>query len=101
MRIWAAVDLSGLRLLDGAGENRDEGTQKRGEPAGRQGEGVAGGWRGEPLIRSGSRALEVIAIHAMLGLDVADDRLDGGAALHPRRKARPVGYPTQYTYCTI
>lgn len=27
-------------------------------------------------------ALEVVAVHAVLGLEVVDDRLDGGAALH-------------------
>ena len=29
-------------------------------------------------------ALEVIAVHSMVGLEVADHRLDGGAALHSR-----------------
>jgi hypothetical protein len=29
-------------------------------------------------------ALQVIAVHSMVGLEVADHRLDGGAALHSR-----------------
>jgi hypothetical protein len=34
-------------------------------------------------------ALEVIAAHSMVGLEVADHRLDGGAALHSRGPQAP------------
>jgi hypothetical protein len=34
------------------------------------------------LIRSPSPTFEVVAVHSMIGLDVTDHRLDGGAALH-------------------
>ncbi len=38
--------------------------------------------RGEDGVRGVAGAVgEVISLHAMLGLDVSDDRLDGGAAL--------------------
>ena len=59
----------------------DEGTQKRLEPAQEQAEVIAGS-REDGIDAVAVAALEVIAIHAVLGLDVADDGLDGGAALH-------------------
>jgi hypothetical protein len=62
-------------------EHRDEGTPKRGEPAEEQGEVVAGG--GEDGVDAVAFAsFEIISVHAVLGLDMADDGLDGGAALH-------------------
>jgi hypothetical protein len=67
---------SGCEIEDG-----DQGTQKRGEPAQEQGEVEAGG--GEDGVDAVAlAALELIAVHAVLGLDVADNGLDSGAALH-------------------
>ena len=34
------------------------------------------------LLREPLRPFEIIAAHAVLGLEMADDRLDSGAALH-------------------
>lgn len=66
------------RLPDERGE---QGSQKGGQPAEQQGEVVSGG--GEDRVGAVAVAsLEVVAAHAVLGLDVADDGLDGGAALH-------------------
>lgn len=55
--------------------------QKLRQPAQEQGEVEAGGGQ-HGIDAIAGMALEVIAVHAMLGLDVADDWLDGGAALH-------------------
>jgi hypothetical protein len=51
------------------------------EPAAEQAEVVAGG--GEYGIDAVAvAAFEIVAVHAVLGLDMADDRLHRGAALH-------------------
>jgi hypothetical protein len=64
-----------------ADEHRDQGTQKRGKPAEQQGEVVAGcGKDGVDAVAVA--AFDIIAVHAVLGLDMADDWLHGGAALH-------------------
>src|ERR1051325_7227316 len=55
--------------------------QKRLQPAQEQAEVVAGG--GEDGVDAiAVAALQVVAAHAVLALDVADHRLDAGAALH-------------------
>ena len=71
-------DLGSLRR----GEERpDEGAQKPFQPAQEEGEVVAGG--GEHGIDAVALApFEIIASHAVLGFDMADDRLDCGAPLH-------------------
>jgi len=70
-----------LRDRAGSGEQLDQGTPKRCEPAQEQAEVVAGG--GEDGVAAVAvAALEIVPVHAVLGLDVADDGLDGGAALH-------------------
>ncbi len=59
----------------------DEGTQKRLEPAQEQAEVIAGGCE-HSVDTVAVAAFEVIAIHAVLGLHMADDGLDGRSALH-------------------
>ena len=60
---------------------RPEGTQKPLEPAQEHTKVVAGS--GEHGVDAGRRrGLEVIAALAVLGLDLANDRLDGGAVAH-------------------
>ena len=55
--------------------------QKLGQPAQEQGEVVAGSSEyGINAIAVG--AFDIIAAHAVLGLEMADDRLDGGSATH-------------------
>ena len=62
-------------------ESSDEGTQNRRQPAQEEMEVVAGG--GEDGIDAVAVwSFEVIAAHAVLGLEMADDGLDGGASLH-------------------
>ena len=63
------------------GERPDAGTQKVCQPAEQQAEVVAGsGKDGVDAVSLGS--LEIVAAHAVLGLEMADDRLDGSAAPH-------------------
>ena len=64
------------------GEQRsDQGAQKPLEPTQEQAEVVAGsGEHGVDAVAVAS--CEVIAAHPMFGLDVPNDRLDGGAAAH-------------------
>jgi hypothetical protein len=51
------------------------------QPAQEETEVVAGGGEhGIDTVTFGS--FEIVAIHAVLGLEMADDRLDGGSALH-------------------
>ena len=60
---------------------RDQDTQKLCQPAQEEAEVVAGGGEdGVGAIALGS--LEIITPQAVLGLEMADDGLDGGAALH-------------------
>ena len=62
-------------------DGHDEGTQKLCHPAEQQAEVVAGGGEdGVDAIALGS--LEIVAAHAVLGLEMADHRLDRGTALH-------------------
>src|SRR5579864_297865 len=76
-----APDLRTERRCAGADEHLDPGTQKPFEPSQEQAEVVAGG--GEDGVAAVSVAsFEMIAVHAVLGFEVADRRLDGGAALH-------------------
>src|SRR5215472_1646905 len=63
------------------GERHDAGTQKLCQPAEQQAEVVAGGGKdGVDAVALGS--LEQVAAHAVLGLEMADNRLDGSAAPH-------------------
>ena len=62
------------------------GAQKLREPAQEQAEVVGGGGEGG-VAAVAVTALEIVEIHAMLGLDVADHGLDGGARLISRRMA--------------
>src|SRR6267142_5687816 len=60
---------------------QQQGTQKLLEPAAEQAEVVAGG--GEHGIDAVAvAAFEIIATHPMIVLEMADDRLDGGATAH-------------------
>jgi len=60
------------------GEGQEEGTPKPPEPAQEKAEVVAGG--GEHGVDGVAvAALEIVAIHAVLGLNVTDHRLDGGS----------------------
>jgi len=62
-------------------ERLEQSTQKPRQPAQQEAEVVAGG--GEHGIDAvAGTALQIIAAHAVLGLGVTDDRLDGGAAAH-------------------
>ena len=64
--------------LDGREEN---GGQERRQPPQEKVEVEAGG--GEDGVDTVAvLAFEVVAVHSMIGLDVTDHRLDGGAALH-------------------
>ena len=66
------------------GERHDAGTQKLCQPAEQQAEVVAGsGEDGVDAVALGP--LEIVAAHAVLGLEMADDRLDSSAALISRR----------------
>ena len=72
----------------------DKGTQELGQPAQEQAEVVAGsGEHGVDAIALG--ALEIVTAHAVLGLEMADDRLDGGSAAHlaPDRGSDPADLP--------
>ena len=59
----------------------DQGTKKRLQPSQEQVEVIPGGGE-DGICAVAFVALEVVAVHAVLGLDVADHRLDRGAALH-------------------
>src|SRR5262249_29139942 len=73
--------LGGFERPGGCEQRTDEGTQKPLEPAQEQTEVVAGS--GEHGVDAVAVApFEVIAAHPVLGLDVPNDRLDGGAAAH-------------------
>ncbi len=64
-------------------QNPDENAQKPRQPAQEEAEVIVDG--GEHGIAAVAVApLEIIAAHAVLGFGVADDRLDGGAALSSR-----------------
>src|SRR5216684_7273504 len=58
-----------------------QGVQKSLQPAQEEAEVVAGGGQ-DRIAAVAVAALEIIAAHAAFGLGVADDRFDGGAALH-------------------
>src|SRR5712671_3530929 len=77
----ATADLSDLLSRDSFGEGPDDGTQEFCEPPQEQAEVVAG--RGEDGVDAvACAAFEIVAVHAVLGLDVADDGLDSRATLH-------------------
>jgi hypothetical protein len=60
---------------------QEKGAQQRRQPPQEEVEVEAGG--GEDGVDTVAvPALEVVAVHAMVGLDVADRWLDGGATLH-------------------
>src|SRR3546814_17033428 len=65
----------------GSEDRQEQGTQECFQPADEEAEVVAGG--GEDGVGVVAvAALEIVALHAVLGLDVADDGLDGGAPFH-------------------
>jgi hypothetical protein len=70
-----------LRLADDAPEPLHQGPQKPFEPAQQQVEVEAGGGK-DGVDSVAGAALEVVAAHAVFGLEVTDHRLDRGAALH-------------------
>src|SRR2546423_15267705 len=73
--------LGGLWIRERCEERLQQGAQKPSEPAQEEAKVVAGG--GEHSIDAVAVAsLEIIAAHAVLGLGMADDRFDGGAAPH-------------------
>src|ERR1700759_4103989 len=77
----ATADLSDLLSWDSFGEGPDNGTQEFCEPPQQQAEVVAG--RGQDGVDAvADAAFEVVAVHAVLGLDVADAGLDGRTTLH-------------------
>ena len=62
-------------------ERPDDDTQELCEPSQEQAEVVAGS--GKDSVDAVAEApLEIVAVHAVLGLDVADDGLDSRATLH-------------------
>ena len=66
---------------DSFGEGPDDGSQEFCEPSQEQTEVVAG--RGQDGVDAvADAALEIVAVHAVLGLDVADDGLDSRTTLH-------------------
>jgi hypothetical protein len=74
----AGLNVSGR---DGFDEGSDDDTQELCEPSQEQAEVIAGS--GEDTVDPVAEgSLEMIAIHAVLGLDVADDGLDSRATLH-------------------
>src|SRR6266851_721783 len=80
-RTRSTFNLGDRRQSDGLSERQHQGTQKRCEPAQEQAEVVAGGGQ-HGVDAVAVAALEIVTVHAVLGLHVADDGLDGGAALH-------------------
>src|SRR3546814_5388836 len=65
----------------GSEDRQEQGTQECFQPADEEAEVVAGG--GEDGVGVVAvAALEIVALHAVHGLDVADDGLDGGAPFH-------------------
>jgi hypothetical protein len=59
---------------------RENGAQERRQPPQEEAEVETGG--GEDGVDTVAvLAFEVVAVHSMIGLDVTDHRLDGGAAL--------------------
>lgn len=68
-------------------EGGDDKPQKSLQPPEQEGEVVAGGGQ-DGIDGVALPAGEVVAAHPMLGLDVADDGLDGGAAAHLARDGR-------------
>src|SRR6478736_9507678 len=75
------ADLSDLLSRDSFGEGPDDGTQEFCEPPQEQAEVIAGcGEDGVDAVADA--AFEIVALHAVLGLDVTDDGLDSRAALH-------------------
>src|SRR3954468_4492549 len=77
----ATADLSDLLSRDSFGEGPDDGTQEFCEPPQEQAEVIAG--RGEDGVDAVADAgFEIVAVHAVLGLDVADDGLDSRTTLH-------------------
>ena len=72
----------------------EEGAQKPPQPAQEKGEVVAGG--GEHGVGTVAvAAFEIIAAHAVLGFEMADNRFDRGAALH--LAADRTGHPPHLT----
>ena len=59
----------------------DNDTQELGEPSQEQAE-VRAGCSEDSVDAVAAASLEIIPVHAVLGLDVADDGLDGCAPLH-------------------
>src|SRR3546814_19559391 len=79
MRIsdWSS-DVCSSDLEWGSEDRQEQGTQECFQPADEEAEVVAGG--GEDGVGVVAvAALEIVALHAVLGLDVADDGLDSGA----------------------
>src|SRR5438552_1331789 len=73
--------LGRLWIRERCEERLQQGAQKPSEPAQEEAKVVAGG--GEHSIDAVAVApLQIIAAHAVLGLGMADDRFDGGAAPH-------------------
>ena len=75
------ADLSVFEPIDDAPERDEQGAQKPLEPSQQQVE-VEGGGGKHSVAAVAVAALEVVATHAVLGLEVTDNRLDRGAALH-------------------
>jgi hypothetical protein len=95
--MWSEAPTAGLGRTKGVSRGRyfrlpgcwrastrqdlEGGAQKRRQPAQQEGEIIAGG--GEHGVGAiAVKALEVIAVQSVLGLQMADDRLDCGAAFH-------------------
>ncbi len=78
---WRGAGSSDISSRDDLEEGSDDDTQELCEPSQQQAEVVAG--RGENGVDAVAEAsLEIISVHAVLGLDVADDGLDSRATLH-------------------
>src|SRR3546814_16385360 len=79
----------------GSEDRQEQGTQECFQPADEEAEVVAGGGEAGVGVVAVA-ALEIVALHAVRGLDVADEGLAGGAPCH--RAADGVGAPAHLTH---
>src|ERR1700682_592441 len=79
--MFPSVVLSEAGRQDGASKDQQQGAQKLLEPAQEQAEVVAGGGQNS-VDAVAVTALEIVATHPVVVLEMADHGLDGGAAAH-------------------
>ena len=79
--MFPSVILSEAGRQDGASKDQQQGAQKAPEPGQEQAEVVAGS--GENRVDAVAvAALEIVATHTVIFLEMADDGLDGSSAPH-------------------